>query len=170
MLFRPRPQRRPRLQPLGSCDSRREAVSFGRQGKQDRRSDFHLCTDSGRESGGPERAVLVGVDLGLRSRGNHATQTDARRAMVRAEPAAADFGVRCRLRNLDAGVSPARAAASRSSNGTGRGRVSCRVSRAGGKRRRRGGRGDHAAPRAARSGHADRLRQGGGDCRGCRLG
>ncbi|MGO9318573.1 MAG: GTPase HflX [Terracidiphilus sp.] len=61
----------------------------------------------GRESGGPERAILVGVDLGLRSRSNHATQTDARRAVVRSEPDALDSGV-------DAAASPARAAASRS--------------------------------------------------------
>jgi len=61
----------------------------------------------GRESGGPERAILVGVDLGLRSHGNHATQTDARRVMVRSEPAGLDCGV-------DAVASPARVAASRS--------------------------------------------------------
>ncbi len=50
---------------------------------------------------------MVGVDLGLRSRSNHATQTDARRAVVRSEPDALDSGV-------DAAASPARAAASRS--------------------------------------------------------
>jgi len=69
---------------------------------------------SGRESGRPERAVLVGVDFGLRSRGNHATQTDARRAVVCAEPAASDFGDD-EAAQPDAGVSPVRVAASRSS-------------------------------------------------------
>jgi GTP-binding protein HflX len=57
--------------------------------------------------------MLVGVDLGLRSRGNHATQADARRVMVCSEPDALDSGVDAAA-NRDAGVSPARAAASRS--------------------------------------------------------
>ena len=67
----------------------------------------------GRESGGPERAILVGVDFGLRSRGNHAIQMDARRGMVCPEPAALDSKVDTAA-NRDAGVSPARAAAARS--------------------------------------------------------
>jgi len=65
----------------------------------------------------PERAVLVGVDLGARSRGNHAAQAGARQAAVRAEPESADFPL-----NQDAidsaagaGVSAARAATLRSS-------------------------------------------------------
>ncbi len=56
---------------------------------------------------------MVGVDLGLRSRGNHATQTDARRGMVRPGQAGLDSGVDTAT-NRDAGASPARVAAARS--------------------------------------------------------
>jgi len=56
---------------------------------------------------------LVGVDFGLRSGGNHATQRDARRAMACAEPVDPVSGVD-EAAHPDAGVSPARAAASRS--------------------------------------------------------
>jgi len=52
---------------------------------------------------------LVGVDIGLRSRSNHATQSDARRALVREEPSAPDSGVG-ETERLDTGDSPARAA------------------------------------------------------------
>jgi len=51
----------------------------------------------------------VGVDIGLRSRSNHATQSDARRAVVREEPSAPDSGVG-ETERLDTGDSPARAA------------------------------------------------------------
>ena len=72
------------------------------------------ATISGRESGGPERAVLVGVDLGFRSRGNPATLTDARRSLTRPEPAVADFRDDDAAPS-DARISPARTAGSRSS-------------------------------------------------------
>ena len=85
------------------------AVEANRTGD---RSSFS-AHGSGLESGGPERAVLVGVDLGLRSRGKPVTQTDARRAMAHTEPDVPDS------RDDEAtppetGVSPARAAWSRS--------------------------------------------------------
>ena len=51
----------------------------------------------------------MGVDIGLRSRSNHATQSDARRAVVREEPSAPDSGVG-ETERLDTGDSPARAA------------------------------------------------------------
>ncbi len=76
------------------------------------RSSFSAA-GSGRESGGPERAVLVGVDLELRSRGKPATQTDARRMMARAEPDALDSRD-AEAAPPDTSVSPARAAWSRS--------------------------------------------------------
>ncbi|HEY1211087.1 MAG TPA: GTPase HflX [Terracidiphilus sp.] len=49
------------------------------------------------------------MDIGLRSRSNHATQSDARRAVVREEPSAPDSGVG-ETERLDTGDSPARAA------------------------------------------------------------
>ena len=67
--------------------------------------------------GALERAVLVGVDLGVRSRGNHAAQAGARQAAVRVEQDSADFALdEDAIDNpAGAGVSAARAAASRSS-------------------------------------------------------
>ena len=75
------------------------------------------ATGSRGRDGALERAVLVGVDLVVRSRGNHAAQAGARQAAVRVEQDSADFAL-----NEDAidnpagaGVSAARVAASRSS-------------------------------------------------------
>ena len=56
---------------------------------------------------------MVGVDLGLRSRANRAAQAGARQAVVCAELAAPDVDESADLPG--AGVSPARAAPSRSS-------------------------------------------------------
>ena len=44
--------------------------------------------------GGPERAVLVGVEFGARARGNRAAQTGARQAAISAELSGPDFGPR----------------------------------------------------------------------------
>ena len=44
------------------------------------------ATESGRRDGGPERAVLVGVDLDTRSRGKRAAQAGARQAALSADP------------------------------------------------------------------------------------
>ena len=65
----------------------------------------------------PERAVLVGVDLGVRSRGNHAAQAGARQAALCAEPDSADFLLDEGASGNAAGaaVSAARTAAARSS-------------------------------------------------------
>jgi GTP-binding protein HflX len=63
--------------------------------------------------GTPERAVLVGVDLG--SRVNRAAQTEARRATVRSEPVAQESTLEdSALQSVRAGVSPARSAWTRS--------------------------------------------------------
>jgi len=69
---------------------------------------------SGRESGGPERAVLVGVDHGLRSRGKATAQTDARRTRSRAETDALDSGD-AEAAPPDTGVSVAKTSGARSS-------------------------------------------------------
>jgi len=81
------------------------AVGASRTGAR----SYPSAPGSGRESEDSERAVLVGVDIGLRSRSNHATQSDARRAVVREEPSAPDSGVG-ETERLDTGDSPARAA------------------------------------------------------------
>ena len=46
---------------------------------------------TGDSGGAAERAVLVGVDLGVRTRGNRAAQAGARKVVVCAEPSGADF-------------------------------------------------------------------------------
>ena len=63
-----------------------------------------------------ERAVLVGVDLGVRSRGNRAAQTGARQLVVCAEPDGADFADAPESTNSPfTEISPGRAALARSS-------------------------------------------------------
>jgi GTP-binding protein HflX len=66
--------------------------------------------------GRPERAVLVGVDLGVRSRRSHAAQPGARQGVVCAQPAVPDFESAPESDDLlPAGVSSSRAASSRTS-------------------------------------------------------
>jgi GTP-binding protein HflX len=63
-----------------------------------------------------ERAVLVGVDLGVRSRGNRAAQTGARQVVVCAEPDDADFAAAPESADLPlAEISPSRKTLARSS-------------------------------------------------------
>ena len=81
------------------------AVGASRTGAR----SYPSAPGSRRESEDSERAVLVGVDLGLRSRSNHATQSDARRAVVCEEPVATD-SEDSEAERLDKGASPARAA------------------------------------------------------------
>jgi GTP-binding protein HflX len=70
----------------------------------------------GDSEGAAERAVLVGVDLGVRSRGNRAAQTGARQAVVCAEPDGAVFTDAPESADLPlAEVSPGRATLARSS-------------------------------------------------------
>jgi GTP-binding protein HflX len=79
----------------------------------------HPATGPGRGSDTPERAVLVGLDIGLRSSVNRAAQAGARQALVSALQAAPDFGadeVAPEATDLlPSGSSPTRIAASRSS-------------------------------------------------------
>ena len=71
---------------------------------------------TGGSGGAAERAVLVGVDLGVRSRGNRAAQTGARQAVVCAAPAGADFADAPESADLPfTEISPGRAALTRSS-------------------------------------------------------
>jgi len=71
---------------------------------------------TGRSGGVAERAVLVGVDLGVRSRGNRAAQTGARQAVVCAEPDGADSADAPGSADLPfTEISPGRAALARSS-------------------------------------------------------
>ncbi len=68
-----------------------------------------------RGDGGPERAVLVGVDIGVRSRGNRAAQAGARLAAARADGGARDEDAPESADFLRSGVSPAGPASARSS-------------------------------------------------------
>jgi len=71
---------------------------------------------TGGSGGVAERAVLVGVDLGVRSCGNRAAQAGARQAVVCAEPDGADFADAPESADLPlAEISPGRAALARSS-------------------------------------------------------
>ena len=71
---------------------------------------------TGGSGGVAERAVLVGVDLGVRSRGNRAAQTGARQAVVCAEPDGADSADAPGSADLPfTEISPGRAALARSS-------------------------------------------------------
>ena len=71
---------------------------------------------TGGSGGAAERAVLVGVDIGVRSRGNRAAQTGARQAIVCAEPDGANFADAPESADLPlVEVSPGRAAPARSS-------------------------------------------------------
>jgi GTP-binding protein HflX len=71
---------------------------------------------TGGSGGAAERAVLVGVDLGVRSRGNRAAQAGARQAVVCAEPDSADFADTPESADIPlAEISPSRAALARSS-------------------------------------------------------
>ncbi|MGP8175310.1 MAG: GTPase HflX [Terracidiphilus sp.] len=65
--------------------------------------------------GEPERAVLVGVDIGVRSRGNRAAQAGARGAAVCAEGVSLDEGTPESAHPPGAGVSTARPVSARSS-------------------------------------------------------
>ena len=70
---------------------------------------------TGGSGGAAERAVLVGVDIGVRSRGNRAAQTGARQAIVCAEPDGANFADAPESADLPlVEVSPGRAAPARS--------------------------------------------------------
>ncbi|MGO9777039.1 MAG: GTPase HflX [Terracidiphilus sp.] len=71
---------------------------------------------SGDSGGAAERAVLVEVDFGVRSRGNRAAQAGARQAVVCAEQDDADFADAPQSADLPvAEISPGRAALARSS-------------------------------------------------------
>ncbi|HMD78010.1 MAG TPA: GTPase HflX [Terracidiphilus sp.] len=65
--------------------------------------------------GEPERAVLVGVDIGVRSRDNRAAQAGARRAAVRAGGVSLDEGTPESAHLPGAGLSTARPVSARSS-------------------------------------------------------
>ena len=60
--------------------------------------------ESGRSSGVPERAVLVGVDLGSHARSNRAAQAEARQAALRVGDDASEF-----VDPISSSVAPARA-------------------------------------------------------------
>ncbi len=77
---RPQFRRRPRQQRLRNSDSTRGAVSIGSAEGDDGGQPTSPATDARRASGGLERAVLVGVDLGTPSRSARTGRQSARLA------------------------------------------------------------------------------------------